>query len=186
MRKPNWFIGYPIEKAAPILRVLLNPPPGYRLFHSLDLHLTFAFLGQVKENEAYAAWRVAETCNCKPSKVMLGPLKPFGSVDRPSALSFTIQEGDAQLKTCKDNWQLKMLQAAGQPPDPWGDNWRPHITVSRPPRGANDTLRAVGSLWAQGIIPPAGWISLDHLALYTWHDDRKVRQFKIVASRRLG
>ena len=112
-------------------------------------------------------------------------LEPFGPKERPTALSFTIKQGVEQLKRCRDSWQLKMLQAAGQPPDPWGGNWRPHITVARPPRNADDALRSEGVSWAGQIVPPADAFCLDQLALYTWHDDRPHRQFKIVASRKL-
>ncbi len=186
MRKPNWFIGFPVEKAEMLKEVIVDPPVGYRVFHSLDIHLTFAFLGAVDQEKAYAAWEVAERSHCMPIDISLGTLEPFGPKERPSAFSFTIKDGSEELRQCKNACQFQMLEAAGQPPDPWGDDWRPHITVARPPRDADDAVRASGYRWAQKILPPTELLQLTRLALYTWHEDRQKRQFKIVASQLLG
>lgn len=185
MKKPNWFIAFPIEKAELLKDVLINPPADYRFFEAPDIHLTFAFLGPVDREKAYRAWTIAETCTCKPVIVTMGAVAPFGPQERPSAFAFTIEQGSEQLNRCRERWQLKMLEAAGQPPDPWEGNWRPHITIARPPRNADDALRSEGVAWAGQIVPPADAFCLDQLALYTWHDNRPQRQFKIVASRKL-
>ena len=72
MKKPNWFIGFPVEKAALLQMVLIDPPAGYRLFEAADVHLTFAFLGPVDQEKAYSAWAIAEDCMCKPISVNNG------------------------------------------------------------------------------------------------------------------
>lgn len=178
---PNWFIGFPVDPGSWYDKVITNLPAGIKCFEAEDLHITFAFLGPVAEQRALRAWQKGLTLPIRPVAYTLGPMAPFGNPKRPSAYAFTLDKGRAAVVDYMQRHANALLEIAGKeaearPP-------RPHITVARPPRKASSDLRAAGMAWLESIDPPADLLCIDQMALYTWADDRKARQFKIVARR---
>ena len=141
----------------------------------------YIFLGPVAEEQALQAWQRGLALPIRPVAFTLGSMAPFGNPRKPSAYAFTLEKGRAALVNYMQRHTGELLAVAGKaaqerPP-------RPHITVARPPRKASSDLRAAGMAGLESIDPPADLLRIDQLALYTWADDRKARQFKIVARR---
>jgi 2'-5' RNA ligase len=174
----NWFIGLPFP-AGEWFAEVPAPPPQFRLFHGEDLHLTVAFLGQVTAEQAQAAWAYESAWPRGAIEVELARVVPMGRPGRYSALSAELSTGRAQVEQAIASVRHAMSDAAGVPRDHRGV--RPHLTLARPSRRANDQDRARGLAWAHElalVVPP---IRLDRIALYTWADDRTARLFRVVA-----
>ncbi|MEZ4700235.1 MAG: 2'-5' RNA ligase family protein [Rhodothermales bacterium] len=179
----NWFIAWPASPLAGFEALFEGAPEGIRRFHPADLHLTVAFLGPVGEARALAAWEVACAAPASPVTIRLGPLEPFGPRRHPSAYAFEVQTGRRALVEWMRRHQAAIVDAAGAPPaihEP-----RPHLTIARPPRQADASVRARIEAWARQVRPPAEPMVLDRIALYTWAADRSVRLFQEMRSRDL-
>ena len=61
-----------------------------------------------------------------------------------------------------------------------------HVTIARPKIRPKDADRACGLEWAQSLDLTGVSGRLDRIALYTWHEERPKRLFRIVAERKLG
>lgn len=174
---PNWFIGFPVDSAGWYEEVITNVPDGIKSFNPTDLHITFAFLGPVTPEAAQKAWQLTLDAGMQRLSTSLGPMEAFGDPLKPSAYAFTLGTGWAQVSSYMQAYRDSVLAAVGREPvyKP-----RPHITVARPPRKAGDALRARGTAWATGVIPPDVSLQLDSLALYTWAENREIKQFEAV------
>jgi RNA 2',3'-cyclic 3'-phosphodiesterase len=60
-----------------------------------------------------------------------------------------------------------------------------HVTVGRPKRAPSPAERRAAIAWAKSKPPVGARIVIDRLALYTWSENRKERQFRIVRERPL-
>ena len=176
--RPNWFIGLPVPAADWLLETLSNAPEGLRCFQPADLHITLAFLGTVDSELAHSAWSAAEKRAMDPTFIVPGKVRPFGAKKRPSALSFVLEAGHDEIAAYMERNRTAILRGAGRPPDKRPP--RPHLTIARIPRRADDKLREAALNWAESVETPGLGITLDRMALYSWADDRTERQFKIV------
>ena len=163
-----------------LARLQAEAPPDLRRFHAEDLHATVAFLGPCGEEAARAAFATA-TEEVTPIPVRLGRLVPMGPPRRPSALSLELEDGREEVAALITRWRPAMWRAASARED--DRPAKPHITVLRPPRRASPAERQRALDWAARQPPVNVAVTLDRLALYTWAEDRRRRQFQVVASR---
>ncbi len=178
---PNWFVGFPVEADTWFTKVVAHVPAGIKCFTPADLHMTFAFLGPVEAKTAMKVWQVALEIDISPVSYTFGQMEPFGNPDRPSAYAFTLDRGRDQVVDYMHEHTNALLEIAGKEKESRAP--RPHVTIARPPRRASDELRAEGLAWLEQVEPPATLLQIDKVALFTWADDRKRQQFKIVRSR---
>lgn len=173
----NWFIGLPIAAETWFAR-LPTPPPGVRLFHPDDLHLTVAFLGAVCEDAARRGFAAARALPLARCEVTLGRVIALGNPRHPSALSALLAKGDEQVSRAIGAIRDAICDAAGAPHDERPP--LPHLTLARPRRAASSAQRSAAVRWAAGLDLHEARVSLARVALYTWASDRKERLFTIV------
>lgn len=173
----NWFIALPVDADELPPDLLERLPAGLRRFHPSDLHITIAFLGGVTPEAAWTAWRAA-CIDAGPFTVALGPPAALGKPRRPSAFGLDLGEGGDAVAHVIGQWRDPLRRAAGLSDETREP--RPHLTLGRPPRRGGDAIRARALEWVASYRPPATPITLDRIALYTWADDRRERQFQIV------
>jgi len=161
--------------------MISNAPEALRRFHADDLHLTVAFLGACGEDGARAAWAAAEELPLPEFEATLGGLVPMGNRKKPSAIAVALEQGRGPVAEYMTRWRGELLAAAGARPDTRPA--KPHITIGRPPRRAEPEERAAIVAWGKAYPKLDVRVRLDELALYTWSDDRTVRQFKAVQRR---
>ncbi len=174
---PNWFVGFPVDSDSWYEKVITNSPDGIKCFNPIDLHITFAFFGAVGAENAQRAWFKAIEAGLQRATITLGAVAPFGDPEKPSAYAFTLNSGREEVVSYMERHRKGILDIVDRAPKYAP---RPHLTIARPPRKASDALRAEGLAWIETIVAPEERLVLDKLALYTWADDRKKQQFKIV------
>lgn len=179
--KPNWFIGWPVNPGGWFAPLVRAAPRFLRRFHEDDLHVTLAFLGAVSEERAGRAWALAEALPGGVIEATLERVEGFGNPRAPSAFSLTLR-GEALVSAISQHrgalFAAADAMADTRPP-------RPHCTVARPGRAAGGAERAAGLAWARAQAPVNAPVVLEQLALYTWSEDRRERQFRVVARRAL-
>jgi 2'-5' RNA ligase len=181
---PNWFVGLPVAAGPWLAPLVADAPRALRVFHREDLHLTVAFLGACGEERALAAWRTLDGFDHDAVEVSLGGLVPMGNPRRYSALSVLLVSGGAQTAALIGAVREPMWAAAAARPDDRPP--QPHLTVARPTRAASAAERRAALAWATGKPPVGAHVLIDRIALYTWSDDRQLRQFRIFVERPLG
>ena len=172
----NWFIGLPL--AAGAWFEALEPPPGARLFHPEDLHITVAFLGRVGEDAARRAFAFAPAWPSPALSVSLGPMVPLGHPRRFSALSALLEEGRAQVEAAMARVRDVMADAAGAERE-----HRPplaHVTLARPSRKADAEQRRGMLAWASATELRAPRVLLSALTLYTRAERSEARSYRAV------
>lgn len=175
--EPNWFIGIPVDHGDWYPRLLTQPPANFRAFHPDDLHMTVAFLGPVGREKALAAWRALDW-KMQIVHATLGAVVPMGAPQRYSALSIELDDGRAEVERAIAACRDAACDAAGARRE--GRPAKAHITIARPSRAASDSDRAAGLRWASRQTFAGQPITLTSVALYTWAEDRRERQFKAV------
>lgn len=182
---PNWFVALPVRESAELLGELARTaPPEIRLFAPEDMHLTVAFLGAMPEVRVPQVLEVMQKIDFEPFIISLDALIPLPSAKFPSAFAYKLGRGHAQTVAVMENWRDALLQAGGAPPErrpPF-----PHLTVGRPQRKFGAQGRQAGIHWAADILPIEFETCVDSIALYTWSDDRRQKQFKIVKEYPMG
>lgn len=174
--KPNWFVALGVPADSWWSRVTA-PPPGVRLFHPDDLHLTVAFLGPVSCGDAEAAFAVAcEDWPTGPIGIALGEVRPMGNPRRPSALSALVSDGAADLSEAISSLRDRTCATAGVRAD--GRAPLPHVTIARPSRSATAAEREAAVAWATRLDLGGPRGTLGRLVLYGWAPDRGVRLFR--------
>lgn len=181
----NWFIALPVPAADWFAeRVAAHPPPAVRLFHPDDLHLTVAFLGGVDEDAARRAWELRGLWTQGAVRIGFGEVIGMGPPARFSALAALLERGretvEAGMAACRD----AMLAAAGAPPERRAI--KAHVTIGRPRRDATPAQRSSALAWALHLPLRGVEAGLTEMALFTWADERRERQFRAVASAPLG
>ena len=177
---PNWFVGFPVDPGNWYQKVITNVPAGIKCFHPDDLHITLAFLGAAGPEKSTRAWNEIVKANLHAMEITLASMAPFGNPEKPSAYAFTLNMGRTLVTQVMNRYQKRLLILADKGPEKYAP--RPHVTIARPPRDATDALRKTGLQWALDVPPPTATLTLDRIALYTWSEDRKTRQFKVAAS----
>lgn len=179
---PNWFVALPVDPGRWFAPLVRTAPSLLRVFHPDDIHVTVAFLGSCGEAGARRAWDrvVAELRHRqpRPMTVTLGEIVPMGNPKRPSALSVVIAEGAAPVAELIGALRPEAWSAADARPDDRPP--RPHITVARPRRKASGAERKAAIRWATDQPPVKADVTLDRVALLTWAEDRRARQFRAV------
>ena len=186
MLRPNWFLAFPLDGG--FVSELPPPPRTFRRFHPEDVHLTLAFLGPCGEPGAERALRALDlalqTTAHARLEVSLGEVVPMGGARLYTALSALLGEGRRAGERYIGELRDPLTEAASgrrdkRPP-------KPHVTLARPTRRANDEDRAAGLEWARSLQLGSIRQTLDRVALYTWHSVRRERLFRIVAERPLA
>ncbi len=175
---PNWFAALPVPAHAWLPRVLRELPSSCRGFDPDDVHMTVAFFGAMRESLVADVIETLDGVSDAPIPVRLGRLLALPKPRRPSAFSFSIAEGGEPAANLIGTWRDSLLAVARARPDHRPP--LPHITVARPPRRASAEARSESLAWARNTEPPPDLLVLDRIALYTWADNRRIRQFKIV------
>jgi 2'-5' RNA ligase len=183
MQPANWFIALVVPEQAGWIQVAMGLPDGVRCFHPEDLHITVAFLGQVGEERARAAWNGLNH-SCHPEiPVSAGEWLALGHPSRPTAFGLGLSEGREAVAEVMRRWGAAALAAAGRP----GDHRPPlpHVTLARPTRRGGETARTAMQQWITAARIPETPALLKHLALFTWAENREERLFRVVAQRQL-
>lgn len=171
------------KSAQELERRLTPPPPGFRLFHPQDRHLTLAFLGACGEERAMAVFDQARAWRARPFRVTLGSLVTMGPKGRYSALAFLLEEGRQALEISIEEQRPAWLELAGARPD--SRPATPHVTLARPARRASEATRRAGLGWAASLDAHGLPFVFRELALYTWSESRQERLFRIARKRDL-
>jgi len=179
----NWFVGLEVEAARWFEPLVADAPSCVHVLHPGDLHATVAFFGGVGEEAAMRAWHAISEERLEIFDVALGGVAPMGNPRRPSALSVLLTDGREVAASLIARLRPTLIDEAGAKPDTRPP--KPHITIARPHRNASAAERRRAVAWAEGKEPIAAQIHIARLALYTWSEDRRARQFRIVASRQL-
>jgi 2'-5' RNA ligase len=187
MPRPNWFFGFPVNGA--FVLELPALPPQFRRFHPDDVHLTLAFLGGCGEAAAMRALGVLDerlqSSLIAPIEASLAEVVPMGGSRRTyTALSALLDRGRAETTACIAALRDDLLEAATgrreqRPP-------KPHVSLARPRSRATDAQREAALSWASALDLRHVSPRLDRVALYSWHEARHERLFRVVAERRLG
>jgi RNA 2',3'-cyclic 3'-phosphodiesterase len=184
--RPNWFLAFPFDGA--FVDALTDVPPCVRRFPADDVHLTLSFFGGCGEEKAMRALAVLDELLGKdpPSSidVSLGEVVPMGGSKRDyTALSALLERGRDRTEACIAALRDPLHEAATgrlekRPP-------KAHVTIARPKIRPKDADRACGLEWAKSLDLSGVSGRLDRIALYTWHEKRPARLFRIVAERKL-
>jgi 2'-5' RNA ligase len=177
---PNWFVALPADLSETLTQLERTVPPQVRLFVPEDMHLTVAFLGAMPEKLAPRLVKWLEKVDFEPFRFSTGQLLALPSAERCSAVSFALQEGRVQAAQLIADWRDECCQLAEVPPDTRPP--LPHITVARPDRRAGADAQRAAVEWAKATRMHANGV-FDRIALYTWSQDRRRRQFRIVAEK---
>ncbi len=162
-----------------------TPPPRVRVFATLDLHVTLAFLGSVEESDARRAWgRIGEVASFRRVTGTFSGVEPLGHPGKPSALAAMVDAGREPLVEMIGEARGPLLRESGAPEDARPP--LPHMTVARIQRRANRAERRQALRWAHTIDLRAVTFTAASVALYTWADDRQERLFQIVAQHIFG
>lgn len=181
--QPNWFFALPVPAHTWLDGVLRDLPASCRPFAPEDLHMTVAFLGALAPPRVAAMVAALEQIEAQAFRIQLGQLLALPSPKRPSALSFAVAAGHDEAAAIIAAHRDHLLAAAGAAPDTRPP--LPHITIARPSRSSGPEGLREAVAWAQRCPAPAAAIVLERIALYTWSEDRKLRQFRIVAEKAL-
>ena len=179
----NWFVGLPVAAGAWFSR-LPPTPNGTRLLAGPDLHLTVAFLGNVGEPRARAAFKALAPAAIERFEILLGAVVAMGNPRSPSALSALVYPAEAEGRLIAELLTAPrdtMLDAADLPPEQRA--MKPHVTLARLQRKADAQHRQRALAWAADCDLASIRIGLDRIALYTGSGDRSVRAYDIVESR---
>ena len=187
MPRPNWFLAFPVAGA--FVLELPALPPQFRRFHPEDVHLTLAFFGGSGEERALRALAVLderlEQAPLSSIEVSLGEVVPMGGSRRSyTALSALLERGRAETTAAIAALRDVLLEAATGRPERRPP--KPHVSIARPRGRATDAQREAALAWAGELDLRHVTTRLDRIALYTWHETRHERLFRIVTERRLG
>jgi RNA 2',3'-cyclic 3'-phosphodiesterase len=187
MPRPNWFLAFPVAGA--FVLELPALPPQFRLFHPEDVHVTLAFLGGCGEEAALRALALLDArlaqAPLSSVDVSLGRVVPMGGSRRSyTALSALLERGCAETTAAIATLRDALLEAATGRREKRAP--KPHVSIARPRSRATEAQREAGLAWAAGLDLRHVTTRLDRIALYTWHEARHERLFRIAAERRLA
>lgn len=175
--KPNWFVAFPVTEGAWLSGLKSPIPPDLRLFLPEDLHLTVAFLGAMDPDLEQAVSVLIRSIEFDAVCIEVDRLTALPRRNRFSAISAIPSSGASSVSRLVAEWRDPLCRVAGAKPDQRRP--LPHITIGRPTRKASPASRQEILDWADQVRFKNVKLKLDALALYTWSDDRKERQFKV-------
>lgn len=181
----SWFVALPVV-AGDWFSSLSPTPIGTRLLAAADLHLTVAFLGEVGEPRARAAYHGLPPAAIRHFAIRLGAVVPMGNPRRPSALSALVERADADGRSIAEVLAAPrdaILEAAALPTET--RTMKPHVTLARLRRKASAEGEQRAFAWAEESDLASIRIGLDRIGLYTAALDRSARAYDIVESRDL-
>jgi 2'-5' RNA ligase len=185
MPRPNWFFAFPLDGA--FVTELPPMPAGFRRYHPDDVHLTLTFLGGCGEAPALRALAVLDeilpVSGALAISVSLAEIAPMGAKWKYSALSALLRRGREETESLIGRLRDPLSEAAINRREKRKP--KAHVTVARPMIRANDAHRQAGLAWASSVDLGHVEQTLDRVALYTWHENRRERLFQIVAERPL-
>lgn len=186
MQRPNWFLGFPLDGA--FVLELPPLPPQFRRFHPEDVHCTLAFLGPCGEDGARHAFgeleRLLEQTPLPACELSLGEVVPMGgSRQRYTALSALLERGRAEISAAIARLRDPLLAVISRGPDTRPP--KPHVSVARPRARVSEAQREAGLAWAEQLELREIAQRVDRIALYSWHEARHERLFRIVTERAL-
>lgn len=170
----NWFIALRVPAGSWFERVV-GPPPGVRIFHPEDLHITVAFLGPVEREAADAAFRVAPKWPTGVLDVSLSAVSPMGNPRHPAALAAVAAEGGDRLNAAIASVRAKMCELAGARTDDRPP--RAHVTVARLRRRSSRSDVAAAVRWGSSIDLGNPRLQLCEIVLYRGTADGGERRF---------
>lgn len=183
--RSSWFVALPVQPVVDDAGDWFSrsppPPDGTRLLAAADLHLTVAFLGNVGESRARAAFRALPPTAIRRFEILLGAIVAMGNPGHPSALSALVGQAAEEGPSIAERLVMPrdvILEAAGLPADP--REMKPHITLARLRRKADATQRRRALAWAEEADLEVTRIGIDQVCLYTAARDRKARAYDIV------
>ena len=187
MPRPNWFLAFPVNGA--FVLELPALPKQFRRFHPDDVHLTLAFLGGCGQDAALRALaRLDQRLQSAPLSsidISLAEVVPMGGSARTyTALSALLDRGRAETTAYLAAHRDALLEAATGRREQRAP--KPHVSLARPRGAATDAQREAALAWANALDLRHVATRLDRIALYTWHEARQERLFRVVAERRLG
>jgi 2'-5' RNA ligase len=173
--RPNWFVAIAVP-AEDWWSLVPEPPPGVRGFDPADLHITVAFLGPTDRQRAERAFALAVDFPRGPIDIRFGDVEAMGDARRPAAYALAIERGFETLVAGMNAVREPMWREAGargdaRPP-------KPHVTIGRPRRKALPEERAAARAWARSVDVRGRAVRLHEIVLYTWSEDRSIRQFR--------
>jgi 2'-5' RNA ligase len=185
MPRPNWFFAFPLDGA--FVSELPAMPTGFRAYHPEDVHLTLTFLGGCGEAPAMRALAMLDeilpNSGASPISVSLAEIVPMGPKGKYSALSFLLGRGREETENLIGRLRDPLSEAAIHRREKRKP--KAHVTIARPTLRANEAHRQAGLAWASGVDLRHVKRTLDRVALYTWHENRRERLFRVVAERPL-
>ncbi len=179
----NWFVAWPVDAPA-IAERLRGTPEGVRLLAPGDLHVTLAFLGPVDEARALAALDAIEPATLDAVTATFGAVGVMGHPRRGTALSAVVRQGREALEAVVAARRARALVAAGAPPEERAP--LAHLTVARIGRRARAEERRAAIRWTEHVDLSGIGATLDRIALYTWSEDRRAAQYRIVQAHALA
>jgi RNA 2',3'-cyclic 3'-phosphodiesterase len=186
MPRPNWFFAFPLDGA--FVTELPAMPAGFRRYHPDDVHLTLTFLGGCGEASALRALAVLDeilpASGASPISVSLAEIVPMGAKAKYSALSALLGRGREETESLIGRLRDPLSEAAIHKREKRKP--KAHVTVARPMIRATETHRQAGLTWASSVDLRHVERTLDRIALYTWHENRRERLFRAVAERSLA
>jgi len=163
----NWFLGLPLELGHGL--ELPAPPPGARLLHAADLHVTLAFLGPVGAVRARRAAGVFEDLLRsrlrEPIEVTFERALPLGPSQRFSVVAATLGAGRATCEALLAELRNAPCDAIGVARDPRPP--LPHVTLARVDRRAGLREREHVLAWAAKLDLSKVRARLASAALFT-------------------
>ena len=187
-KNANWFVGIPISGDGWFEEVIEQLPENLRVFNSKDLHITVAFLGKLQIEEDKVNRKVGniklvlEEMKTERKSFRLGGVLFLPSKKRFSAVCLSIEQGSTELSELILQYEPILKKCSGLKEMGMWEKRKPlpHVTIARPLKKLqwNDRRNIVEN--CSGIKIPFCDVLVNKVALYTWADNRKMMQFKII------
>lgn len=163
------------------IKVLQGMAPGsYTWVDPENLHLTFKFLGNVRDNEVPEVCRVVQRAvnGLEPLVATVAGLGAFPDIQRPRTIWMGITEGADELVSLQRRIDAA-LNALGFPLE--RNDFQPHITLGRIAKGAAWNPLISEHLQQQADTALGG-LEIDEVVVYSSFEDRAGRTYTPMAT----
>ncbi len=172
----NWFIALTVD--APWWFENLEFPEGARKFHPEDLHCTIAFLGSINLHQVEAAQTLLRSMREPSIECQFSSLMCLPSEKNFRALAVGLHDQQNLTSSIIRRYRDEFHRAVGQQAET--REVLAHVTLARPSRSCTRDQQSTIIHWMKQQHIPSTSLVLNSCALYTWADDRRERQFRIV------